>query len=357
VSDTSPFQPITSTSGPRLLILYTGGTLGMRPGDQGLSPAGDIESRLAQAFGQLPLALQQRLPAYDVLSYAPLIDSSTATPGNWSQLARDIATRLSDYHGFVVIHGTDTLSWTAASLAYQLQGVDRPVILTGAMQPLEAPGSDALGNLYGALRCATEPKVKEVAIYFHGKLLRGVRAIKQHSESADAFASPNYPLLGERVGDDIVHYPSRSLADQQRGAPRFELPDYTPVDDGAIVRLALWPGISAWQMAAWLDDARVKGALLQLWGAGNLPNDAALLAVLAKASGEGKLLAAISQCPQGSVHLGAYAAGKDLHDAGVLSGDGMTPEAAFCKLVHLLAQPLTDADRRQRFVTPLVGER
>jgi len=342
---------------PRLLIIYTGGTLGMRAGEYGLVPSGDIESRLANAFRQLPLMQQQALPSYDVLSYLELIDSSAATPSHWAQLAHDIAERLTDYQGFVIIHGTDTLSWTAASLAYQLQGIDRPVIFTGAMLPLEAPGSDALDNLYGALRFADESNVQEVAIYFHGRLLRGVRATKQHSESVDAFTSPNYPLLGERVGDDIVHYPSRGLAEQQRGAPRFELPDYDTLREGSIIRLVLWPGITAWQLAAWLDDPRVKGGVLQLWGAGNLPNDPSLLAVLAKASGEGKLLVAISQCPQGSVHLGAYAAGQGLHDAGVLSGDDMTPEATFSKLVHLLAQPLTNENRRQRFLTPLVGER
>lgn len=340
-----------------LLIIYTGGTLGMRAGDHGLTPSGNIESRLTQAFHQLPLSQQQALPDFEVLSYPQLIDSSSATPANWAQLASDIAERLMDYQGFVVIHGTDTLSWTAASLAYQLQGLDRPVIITGAMHPLEAPGSDALDNLYGALRCAAQPHVKEVAIYFHGQLLRGVRATKQHSEAVDAFTSPNYPLLGERIGDDIVHYPGRGLVDQQRGAPRFELADYATLSDGAIIRLVLWPGITAWQLAAWLGDPRVKGGVLQLWGAGNLPNDPSLLAVLAKASGEGKMLVAITQCPQGSVHLGAYAAGKGLIDAGVLSGDDMTPEAAFGKLVHLLAQPITEEDRRHRFLTPLVGER
>ncbi|MDN6323640.1 MAG: asparaginase domain-containing protein, partial [Halomonas sp.] len=239
----------------------------------------------------------------------------------------------------------------------QLQGLDRPVVVTGAMLPLEAPGSDALGNLYGALQFAAKPELQEVAIYFAGQLLRGARAIKQHSEATDAFASPNYPLLGERVGDDFVYYPSNALGLQQRGAPRFELPDYRLVNQGEVVRIVVWPGISAWQLEAWLGDSRVKGALLQLWGAGNIPDDPDLLDVLAKASGEGKLLAAISQCPQGGVQLGAYAAGHGLSDAGILAGDGMTPEAAFTKLTHLLAQPICLEDQRRRFLTSLVGER
>lgn len=341
----------------RVLVIYTGGTIGMQPHANGLAPGGDFATRMATALSQLPIAQQHALPPYEVISYTSLIDSSAATPLTWQQLARDISDQLTAYTGFVIIHGTDTLSWTAASLAYQLQGLDRPVVVTGSMLPLEAPGSDAVSNLHGALQFAAKPALQEVAIYFAGQLLRGTRAIKQHSEAVSAFASPNYPLLGERVGDDFVYYPSRGLGLQQRGAPRFELPDYRLVNQGEVVRIVLWPGISAWQLDAWLSDSRVKGALLQLWGAGNLPDDPSLLNVLAKASGEGKLLAAISQCPQGSVQLGAYAAGHGLSDAGILAGDDMTPEAAFTKLAHLLAQPLSLEDQRQRFLTPLVGER
>jgi len=354
-----PYSPLASSLTPqeRVLVVYTGGTIGMQQHANGLAPGGDFAARMATALTQLPLAHLQALPAYDVVSYATLIDSSAATPLTWQQIARDISHQLTSYTGFVIIHGTDTLSWTAASLAYQLQGLDRPVIVTGAMQPLEAPNSDALDNLHGALQFAAQPALQEVAVYFAGQLLRGARAIKQHSEAIDAFASPNYPLLGERVGDDFVYYPSRGLGVQQRGAPRFELPDYRLVNQGGVVRITLWPGITTWQLEAWLGDARVKGALLQLWGAGNLPDDPNLLDVLASASGEGKLLAAISQCPQGSVQLGAYAAGHGLSDAGVLAGDAMTPEAAFTKLVHILAQPLSLEDQRQRFLTPLVGER
>ncbi len=355
----NPYSPLADSvpSQERILVIYTGGTIGMQQHAEGLTPGGDFTNRMATALNQLPLAQQQSLPPYEVVSYTTLIDSSAATPLTWQQIAHDINDQLTAYAGFVIIHGTDTLSWTAASLAYQLQGIDRPVIVTGSMLPLESPGSDALDNLHGALQFAAKPELQEVAIYFAGQLLRGARAIKQHSEAANAFASPNYPLLGERVGEDFVYYPSRGLGLQQRGAPRFELPDYRLVNQGEIVRIALWPGISAWQLDAWLSDARVKGALLQLWGAGNLPDDPSLLHVLAKASGEGKLLAAISQCLQGSVHLGAYAAGHGLSDAGVLAGDDMTPEAAYTKLAHLLAQPLALEDQRQRFLTSLIGER
>lgn len=356
MSTSSPLAAC-SPSEERILIIYTGGTIGMEVSPNGLVPSGHFDKRLEQALTQLPLPERQRLPTFDLISYSIPIDSSAATPTTWQHIATDIDARLSDYRGFVVLHGTDTLSWTAASLAYQLQGLDRPVVVTGAMQPLEVANSDALENIQGALHFAGQPALQEVAIYFAGQLLRGTRAIKQHTEAANAFTSPNYPPLGERVEEDFVYYPSRGLSYQQRGAPRFELPDYAPLDQGEVIRITLWPGMAAWQLAAWLNDARVRGALLELWGAGNIASDPDIVAALAAATGEGKLIAAISQAPQGSVHLGAYAAGHDLVEAGVLSGDGMTPEAAYTKLIHLLAQPLAEAERRQQFVTSLVGER
>lgn len=340
-----------------VLVLYTGGTLGMVPSAGGLTPSGDIETRIRRALDGLLPSRRNRLPNFVVRSVADPIDSSAATPHDWQRLAAEIAGSVSDHAGIVVLHGTDTLAWSASSLAYQLQGLDRPVVVTGAMHPLEAEGSDALDNIELALRFAARPKLQEVALAFAGRLLRGVRSRKTHSEADDAFASPNYPVLGERVDEDIVLYPGRCLETQQRGAPRFELPDYSALAEGGILRLVLWPGMQAWQVEAGLGDARVRGALLEVWGGGNIPSDPELIGVLARASGEGKLLAAISQCPVGGISPGHYAAGMGLIQAGVLSGDTMTPEAAMTKLVHLLAQPLGEQERRRRFLTPLVGER
>ncbi|WP_290784985.1 asparaginase [Halomonas sp.] len=345
-----------ATSRP-LLVIYTGGTLGMVESDAGLVPGVDIEARLTRALGALPAERRTALPDFEVLTFPDPIDSSAATPREWQRLAGEIAQRHRNHPGIVVLHGTDTLAWTASSLAYQLQGVDRPVVVTGAMQPLEAEGSDAADNVELALRFAVNPALQEVAIAFGGKLLRGVRARKWQSRDADAFASPNYPLLGERIGMDPILYPERGLVRQQRGAPRFELPDYGPLAEGGVARIALWPGITARQVAAWLQDPALKGALLEVWGGGNVPEDPELLGVIAEASGQGKLLAAISQCPHGGIDIGHYAAGQGLNEAGVLSADDMTPEAALTKLVHLLAQPLAHGERRRRFLTRLVGER
>lgn len=344
-----------------LLVIYTGGTLGMLPSDTGLIPGHDFEARLRGALKTLSPASQASLPEFEVLEYPDPIDSSAATPIDWQRLARVIAERYADlqrhYAGFVVLHGTDTQAWTASSLAFQLQGIDRAVVVTGAQLPLEAEGSDALSNVEAALRFAALPELQEVAVCFGGKLMRGVRTRKWDTQAFDGFASPNYPLLGEMVDGAAVLYPSRGLDVQQRGLPRFEFPKYEALKGSAVVRITLWPGISARLLAAWLLDDSVGGALLEVWGSGNIPEDPAILDVLAQANGEGKLLAAISQCPHGPVSIGTYAAGRGLIDAGVLSGDAMTPEAAMTKLMHLVAQPIHETEKRQRFMTALVGER
>jgi len=337
-----------------VLVLYTGGTLGMLPSAEGLVPGSDIEARLRHALKSLPLTRQQRLPEFTLHCVAQPIDSSSATPRDWQLLAGTVAQHISQYAGIVILHGTDTLAWTASSLAYQLQGLDRPVILTGAMLPLEARDSDALDNVEFALRCAIMPQLREVAVAFCGELLRGVRTCKMHSEAANAFTSPNYPRLGQRCGDDITLVFDHLLCPPETITPHFELADYSML--GNVVRLTLWPGIQAWQLDAWLSDTRVCDALLDVWGAGNLPADPALLEVLSKASSGGKLLAAVSQCPAGGIVPGQYAASQGLTQAGVLSGADMTPAAALTKLIHLLALPLEQEERRHRFATPLVGE-
>lgn len=342
---------------PPLLVIYTGGTLGMIDGAQGLEPGPDFTGRLKHALGALSPARAASLPDFTVLETSRPIDSSAATPADWQDLAGLIATHYPDYSGFVVLHGTDTLAWTASSLAFQLQGIDKPVVVTGAMQPLEAPGSDAPGNIEDALRFAAQPSLQEVAVCFAGKLLRGTCTRKWKTHAADAFISPNYPLLGESVEHQAILFANRGLETLQRGAPRFELADYRALGRSPIVRISLWPGIDADLVAAWLGREGVRGGLLEAWGGGNIPADTELLGVLAAASGEGKLLAAISQCPAGGISIGEYAAGQGLVDAGVLSGDGMTAEAAMCKLIHLLAMPWPEAERRQQFLKPLVGER
>lgn len=335
-----------------VLVIYTGGTIGMRESDRGLVAAGDFESRMATALSTLPPDRQRELPRYVLWETTRPIDSSSATPADWRALTRMIAERYREFAGFVVLHGTDTLAWCAASLAFQLQGLSKPVIVTGAQKPLGASDSDALDNLEASLRFATQTGLREVCVSFGGRLMRGCRARKWYTESALGFETPNWPLLGEMVDHAPVLYPGRCW--QGQGAPRFELGTH-PLPE--IVRLPLWPGIRAQDVARWLDDDQIRGVVIECWGSGNLPEDAALLGVLARACAAGKTMVAISQCPVGGIHPGTYATGQTLTEIGIMSGDDMTPEAAHSKLAHLLAQDLSPAEFRHRFLTPLVGER
>ena len=165
MSPHSPFANATSNA-ERILVIYTGGTIGMQQYADGLAPSGDFALRMAAALTQLSPAQQRALPLYDILSYSTLIDSSAATPLTWQHLAHDINNQLAAYTGFVIIHGTDTLSWTAASLAYQLQGLDRPVVLTGAMQPLEASGGDGLAQRLVTARLKSRPVLTVIGVVF-----------------------------------------------------------------------------------------------------------------------------------------------------------------------------------------------
>lgn len=344
-------QPAQHTPRRPVLVIYTGGTIGMRPSHRGLVAAGDFGARMSTELAALPPDRLRRLPDYELWESPDPIDSSSATFADWTSLASLIADRYSEYAGFVVLHGTDTLAWCASSLAFQLQGLSKPVIVTGSQKPLEMENSDALANLEASLAFAAQSELREVCVSFGGRLLRGCRARKWYTQDTIGFETPNWPLLGEMVDHAPVIYSARGLA--TLGAPRFEL---TGAHTPAVARLILWPGIRARDVARWLDDD-LDGVVIECWGNGNLPEDDDLLGALAHASAAGIVIAAVSQCPVGSMQLGAYATGQALEAIGILPADDMTPEAAHAKLVHLLSQGLPEDELRRRFLTSLVGER
>ncbi|WP_148253904.1 asparaginase [Aidingimonas lacisalsi] len=340
----------------KVLIIYSGGTIGMIAGDHGLEPSRGFEAQLCAALEHLAAERLDTLPAFDMTETHAPIDSSAANPADWQMLAGMVAAYHADYAGIVILHGTDTLAWTASSLSYQLSGIDLPIILTGAMTPLAHQGSDALENVEAALRFAACRQLREVAICFAGKLMRGSRTRKCHTTAHDAFDSPNFSVIG-----DIVDYQPRltSAACQmtRQRSPDFELANYRGMHPSSVIRVVLWPGFDAALLRQWLTNDHVRGVLLEIWGGGNMPDDPQLTDVLANASQAGVLIAAISQCPQGEISMGTYAASQGLTTADVLSGGDMTPEAAMTKLFHLLAQPIGDKERRRLFLTSLVGER
>lgn len=309
-----------------ILILYAGGTIGMQP-----SPAG-----LANRPGVMRAALAELLPAapaWELLEYAPLIDSSDATPADWWRIALDLTARRDRFDGFVVLHGTDTLAYTAAALAFLLPGFGKPVAVTGAMRSLFEPGSDAPANLELALQVAGRSALAGVAVAFAGRVWRGGRVRKADSLRPDAFVAPNdAPLFADGCWADAPPVPSRFV------------PPAMPARMPRVVLLWLAPGATVEAAAAVLADPQVDGVVLACYGTGNAPASPALAEALAQAVARDAVVVSVTQAWRGGVAPGVYAASSMLAQAGVVPGGDMTPEAAVAKLTVLLAH---EADRQQ----------
>lgn len=333
----------------KVYIAYTGGTFGMKPTPTGYQPDAGLASTLAAV---LPPAGKAGMPEWTLHEYTRLIDSSEAHPRDWHTIASDIATHYDDYDGFVILHGTDTMAYTASALSFALVGLRKPVIVTGSQIPLGEPRSDALGNLLGAMLIAANHRVPEVCLYFNGRLLRGNRATKVSCAEFDAFDSPNFAPLGcveIEISIDkgrVLPMPAREM---------FELaPPGEP--DLEVAVLTLYPGLSLVRLEQMLAPP-LAGLVLQTYGSGNGPvNMPGFVAALAAASARGVVIANVTQCPRGRVDQARYATGSALATAGVVSGYDMTLEAAVTKLHHLLAQGLAADEVRQRFGHECCGE-
>ena len=288
------------------------------------------------------------LPDFDLTEYTPLLDSANMRPANWQLIAEDIAEHYDAYDGFVVLHGTDTMAYTAAALSFMLEGLGKPVILTGSQIPLAEARSDARENLITSLLLAANSKVPEVCLYLNGSLLRGNRATKVSSSGFEAFTSPNFPPLGSvgveiEVNRRLLRSPGDALSVQ-------------PLGNAQVAALRLFPGVTAEILQNVLLEP-VQGLVLETYGAGNAPsNDAALLEVLHAATLRGVVVVNCTQCLHGSVNMSGYATGSALRDAGVVGGFDMTPEAALTKLIYLLSKKLTPAEVRQQVQQDLRGE-
>jgi L-asparaginase len=331
----------------RIYVAYTGGTFGMKPSAGGFVP----DRGLAQALqARLPAPGQDGMPHWELHEYAQPIDSAEAQPRDWHTVAADIAARYDAYDGFVVIHGTDTMAYTASALSFALAGLRKPVIVTGAQIPLAMPRSDAPANLAGALLIAAQHPLPEVGLYFGGKLLRGNRATKVSTADFEAFDSPNHPPLG-RVGIDIEIDRQRVLPMPAREA--FELVAPTARE---VLLLRLHPGLTVALLERVLAPT-VAGLVLQSYGAGNGPVGLpGFVATLAAASARGVVIVNVSQCARGRVEPSLYATGSALAAAGVVGGHDMTVEAALTRLYHLLSLGLAADEVRRRLQQPCCGE-
>lgn len=321
----------------RLLVLYTGGTIGMQMSADGLAPASGFEARMRT---QQASENASELPQWSFRELLPLIDSANMSPGHWLALRDEIVTAV-EAHGHdavLVLHGTDTLAYSAAALSFLLLGLDVPVVLTGAMQPAGVAGGDAWPNLFGAMRALHRGVAPGVHLYFDGQLLHGARCSKLRSDAFDAFQVLPRQRQAEHVGIS-------ALIDYRQARERVNL-----------AVLPLHPALQASHLSA-LIDGGVKGVLLECYGSGTGPaGDAELMAVLRDAHARGVVLAAISQCPQGHVQFGVYAAGSRLAEVGLVSCGGMTREAALGKLFALLGAGLTQAEVEHWLARDLCGE-
>ncbi|EFP97394.1 asparaginase [Vibrio caribbeanicus] len=330
-----------------IYIAYTGGTIGMQKSEgHGYVPvAGFMEQQLAA----MPEFHRPEMPEYTIHEYTPLIDSSDMTPADWQQIADDIRDNYDNYDGFVILHGTDTMAYTASALSFMLENLGKPVIVTGSQIPLAELRSDGQANLLNALHIAANYPINEVTLFFNNKLMRGNRSTKSHADGFNAFTSPNLPVLLE-AGINIQI--SNDVEVNKLPEGTFTVHDITPQPIGVIT---MYPGISHEVIRNTLRQP-VNAMILLTFGVGNAPQNPQLLDHLKEASERGVIVVNLTQCLAGKVNMGGYATGCALAEAGVISGFDMTPEAALAKLHFLLSQNLSYDEVKSQMQQILRGE-
>ncbi len=328
-----------------VLVIYTGGTIGMyNPGGNPANPLEPVKDgkKLIKSVPQLE-ALKAVVP-YEVEPLhapsgdrIPAIDSSDINLSHWTAMAEMIGEFYADYDGFVILHGTDTMAYTAAALSFMLQNLAKPVVITGSQIPISRYNTDGIWNFVRAVEIAgyrhTElPLVPEVSICFDDRLFRGNRVRKMSTSASQGFGTPNYPVLGD-IGEYVRIYRERL-----RPPSTQDLLVKTDFNSN-VLDFGLFPGLKPQALREILAMDEIDGMVLRTFGAGNAPSaegDDSLVGVLAEAVGNNKVIVNVTPCPEGQVEAGLYAASSALLENGVLSGLDMTPEAALTKLMWLL---------------------
>lgn len=316
----------------QILIIYTGGTIGMMsdPHTKVLKPI-----NFEQIMDNVP-ELDKLNCKIKVHSFEQIIDSSNMNPQVWSELAGLIESNYDSVDGFVILHGSDTMAFTASALSFMLENLDKPVIFTGSQLPISAVRTDAKENLMTSIEIAKAKKhersrVPEVCIYFDYKLFRGNRSFKYNSSKFEAFRSPNYPILAE--SGVHLRFSANDIRHPQDGEKLIVHKNL--VSDVAVLKL--YPGISPKVVEAILLSD-VRGIVMETFGAGNTTTDQWFIDLLKNAIDNGKVILDISQCKVGTVELGRYETSKQLKDIGVANGYDMTYESAVTKMMYLLGK-------------------
>eukprot|EP01037_Dinobryon_pediforme_P010605 gene10605-10675_t len=334
----------------QILIIYTGGTIGMMsdPITKVLKPI-----NFEQIMDNVP-ELEKLNCKIKVHSFEEIIDSSNMNPAIWSQLAGLVESNYNSVDGFVILHGSDTMAFTASALSFMLENLGKPVIFTGSQLPISAVRTDAKENLMTAIEIAKAKKnerarVPEVCIYFDYKLFRGNRSFKYNSSKFEAFRSPNYPILAEsgvhlRFSVNDIKHPN----DGQELIVHKNL-----VSDVAVLKL--YPGISP-KVVETILSADVRGIVMETFGAGNTTTEQWFIDLLENAINSGKVILDISQCKVGTVELGRYETSRQLKDIGVANGYDMTFESAVTKMMYLLGHFEDSKEVKHWLETDIRGE-
>jgi L-asparaginase len=317
-----------------IMVLYTGGTIGMQASANGLAPASGFEARMREQFADV------KVPTWRFREMSPLIDSANMTPTYWQHLRCAVVEAVDDgCDAVLILHGTDTLAYSAAAMAFQLLGLPAPVVFTGSMLPAGVPDSDAWENVRGALLALGAGLAPGVHLYFHGALMAPTRCAKIRSFGRHPFAAlqrQGGAAKVDAIADTLGYRQPKALAN--------------------VGVLPLVPGLSAALLDS-LIDSGIQALILECYGSGTGPSDnPAFLASLRRAQNQGVVVVAITQCHEGGVELDVYEAGSRLRGVGVLSGGGMTREAAFGKLNALLGAGLPTAEVRRLVELDLCGE-
>jgi L-asparaginase len=335
----------------KILLLYTGGTIGMRK---------DFDTGALKAFNFSKLL--QRIPELkqldcdiETISFKDPIDSSNMNPREWAEIATIIEDKYNEFDGFVVLHGSDTMSYSASALSFMLENLSKPVIFTGSQLPIGDLRTDAKENLITAIQIASlqeegKPVIKEVCLYFEYKLYRGNRTTKINAEHFRAFTSPNYPPLVES-GVHLNMRPELFLAKNE--SEKLKVHKYL---DNNVVIVKMFPGMSEAVLSAILEIPNLKGIVLETYGSGNAPSEEWFVNLLTKAIARGLHIVNVTQCSGGSVNMGQYETSTSMKKLGVISGKDITTEAAITKLMFLLGQNTAPNEFKTTFETALRGE-